>query len=185
VTDPEELLDMRAAAAYLGLAYDSVRRYRAADNFPPEDAKFGQSPAWLPSTLDTWKTARPGRTGRPRKDTTMTIDLTPRPGYAHAADLLEAAGALAAHLNTLTSDQVSESYANGVLPADEDGNLWAPAPEGWVEADGEGRYFVASTGAAARNISGQWVPVDPGSDVLSDQGLALWGTEGFGYPVQD
>lgn len=76
------LLDLRAVAERCDLAYPTVRGYhnlataRRRDNaphagdFPPPDDRFGQSPVWLPETVDGWLTARPGRGaggGRPRK----------------------------------------------------------------------------------------------------------------------
>lgn len=65
-----DYLDMRAAAARLGVDYATVRRYRATGRFPAADVQVGQSPGWLPETLDAWQAARPGRGaggGRPRR----------------------------------------------------------------------------------------------------------------------
>lgn len=68
-----QLLDLRAAAARLGVSYATLRAYRAQDpSFPDPDVMLGQSPGWLPSTLDDWQATRPGRGaggGRPRKNT--------------------------------------------------------------------------------------------------------------------
>lgn len=79
-------LDMRAAAARLGVDYATVRRYRATGNFPPADVRVGQSPGWLPETLDAWQAARPGRGvggGRPRRVAELReqgpLDATKRP----------------------------------------------------------------------------------------------------------
>lgn len=105
----------------------------------------------------------------------------PQPAYPDRDALLADAAALAGHLDGLAADQISMAYADGALPPDPEGRVWHPAPDGWVESDTEGRHFVASTGAAARYESGWWLPIDPGSDVLSDQGLALWGSENWGY----
>ena len=66
-------LDMMAAADRLGVSYATVRRYRATGGFPPADVVVGQSPGWLPGTLDAWQAGRPGRGvggGRPRKSVT-------------------------------------------------------------------------------------------------------------------
>ena len=65
------LLDLHGVAERLGLGYATVRRYRSQDaTFPEPDATLGQSPGWLPETIDAWQAARPGRGaggGRPRK----------------------------------------------------------------------------------------------------------------------
>lgn len=49
-------------AAYWGIKYDSARRYRARGNLPPEDRKFGRSPAWRPATIINH--TRPGQGAR-------------------------------------------------------------------------------------------------------------------------
>lgn len=107
------------------------------------------------------------------------------PAYPNAATLFAASNALAAHLDTLTPDQVSSIYADGST-VDADDNMWTPCPDHWVEAGTEGRVFVDRTGAAASYSPslGEWLPLNPGPDVLTDQGLALWGSEQWGYPVQ-
>jgi predicted DNA-binding transcriptional regulator AlpA len=66
-----EYLDLAGVADRLGLAYQSVRSYRSQDStFPAPDIVLGQSPGWLPETIDAWVARRPGhgfRGGRPRK----------------------------------------------------------------------------------------------------------------------
>ena len=68
---PIPLLDLGGVAERLGLSYATVRRYRSQDeSFPEPDALLGQSPGWLPETVDRWQASRPGRGvggGRPRK----------------------------------------------------------------------------------------------------------------------
>ena len=62
-------LDMHAAAAHLGVAYATIRRYRATGGFPDADVVVGQSPGWLAETIDAWQASRPGRGtggGRPK-----------------------------------------------------------------------------------------------------------------------
>jgi transposase len=62
-------------AAYLGVSEATVRRYRHRPRenggLPPEDRKFGQSPAWRPATITAWnETERRGhgwRAGARRK----------------------------------------------------------------------------------------------------------------------
>ena len=64
-------LDMHAAAAHLGVAYATIRRYRATGAFPDADVVVGQSPGWLAETIDAWQASRPGRGtggGRPKGD---------------------------------------------------------------------------------------------------------------------
>jgi len=65
------LLDLAEVAARLGVSYGSIRRYRSMDpTFPAPDVLLGQSPGWLPATIDAWQAARPGRGvggGRPRR----------------------------------------------------------------------------------------------------------------------
>lgn len=103
--------------------------------------------------------------------------------YVSRAELMEASTRLEAHLNTLSPERVSAIYADGSTQ-DEDGTCWDPAPEAWVDLGGvEAWYFVDSSGAAAHYTSGRWVGIDPGEDILSDQGVITWGTEGFGYPA--
>lgn len=56
-----QYLDMHQAADRLGVAYATIRRYRATGGFPPADVTVGQSPGWLAETLDQWQASRPGR----------------------------------------------------------------------------------------------------------------------------
>jgi predicted DNA-binding transcriptional regulator AlpA len=65
------LLDRAAAAARLGIHPDSITRYRNSPEvyaFPEPDGQLGRSPGWYAQTIDDWQAARPGRTGRPRKE---------------------------------------------------------------------------------------------------------------------
>lgn len=64
---PSDLLDTEGVAAMLGIARDSVTRYRARGDLPEPDAVFGRSPVWRVATIREWQAQRPGRTGRPRK----------------------------------------------------------------------------------------------------------------------
>ena len=79
---PIPLLDLRGAAERLGVGYATIRRYRSQDGtFPEPDALLGQSPGWLPATLDRWKDSRPGQGvggGRPRKES-ITVGVSPPP----------------------------------------------------------------------------------------------------------
>ena len=60
---------MAEVAAHLGIAAQSVRRYRVRDaSFPAPDGKLGRTPWWRPDTIKAWQAARPGRIGRPRKE---------------------------------------------------------------------------------------------------------------------
>lgn len=57
---------MNDVAAWLGVKYATVRRYRASTqlgvNLPPADRMFGRTPAWKPATIITWNdTGRPGQ----------------------------------------------------------------------------------------------------------------------------
>ena len=61
---------MAEVAAHLGIAAQSVRRYRVRDaSFPAPDGKLGRTPWWRPETIEAWSMDRTGRTGRPRKAT--------------------------------------------------------------------------------------------------------------------
>lgn len=56
-----KLVNMRGAAAQLGLTYDTVRQYRSDGVFPEPDFTVGRTPLWLPRTLTGWQRSRPGR----------------------------------------------------------------------------------------------------------------------------
>lgn len=68
MTEPDPAADWwttEEVAAYLGIKVESIRRYRsrplANGGLPPEDRKFGQSPAWKPATIVRWhEGGRPG-----------------------------------------------------------------------------------------------------------------------------
>lgn len=86
--------------------------------------------------------------------------------------------------------QVCESYANGVT-CDAEGRTWRVAPDHWLQPDPSRKRhpsrerFVADSAAAAfyGGPRAGWMPVDPDGSILTDAGLAHWGTEGWGYPV--
>lgn len=54
----EATLDMRAAAAYVGLSYATVRTYRTRGGWPPPDGWHGRTPRWTATTLRSWVLAR-------------------------------------------------------------------------------------------------------------------------------
>lgn len=59
-------LSMTEVAERLGITKGALARYR----LPEPDAMVGRARGWLPSTIDEWNAARPGRGvggGRPRK----------------------------------------------------------------------------------------------------------------------
>lgn len=60
----EATLDTRAAAALVGLSYDTVRTYRTGGIWPPPDGWHGRTPRWSASTLTAWK-ASSGTSVRP------------------------------------------------------------------------------------------------------------------------
>lgn len=74
-----DYLDIAAVARLAGVSPSTIRSYRALDGreerahlprlMPEPDITLGQSPGWLPATIDAWLAARPGRgTGpKPRK----------------------------------------------------------------------------------------------------------------------
>jgi hypothetical protein len=48
-------------AAYWGVEYESVRRYRnRPGKLPPQDETFGRSPVWRPATVIGWQRPRQG-----------------------------------------------------------------------------------------------------------------------------
>lgn len=66
-----DYLDISGVAQILGVAPDTVRRYKATDpSFPPPDITLGQSPGWQAATIRQWAGRRPGQGsggGRPAK----------------------------------------------------------------------------------------------------------------------
>lgn len=66
-TAPSDLLDTEGVARMLGIAHESVTRYRARGDLPEPDVMLGRSPGWYAATIVEWQAQRPGRTGRPRK----------------------------------------------------------------------------------------------------------------------
>lgn len=68
-----DYLDSAAFAAELGVKPATLHTYKHRGILPEPDAHFGQTPAWLPTTVTAFKANRPGRGkggGRPRKETT-------------------------------------------------------------------------------------------------------------------
>lgn len=64
------LLDAAAAASRAGIKTATVYSYRTRGAFPaPDEVLYGRTPVWRPETIDAWLASRPGRTGRPRKET--------------------------------------------------------------------------------------------------------------------
>lgn len=45
-------------AKRLGVRVETIHRYRNRKELPPEDAKFGRSPAWKEATIDAWEKDR-------------------------------------------------------------------------------------------------------------------------------
>lgn len=90
---------------------------------------------------------------------------------------------LAVALDALGPDQRSEAYADRFVVV-ADGEVFSFAPDGWWDDD-DSQVVVCDDGAAARwrPERQEWMPIDPGSDELTDMGLAMWGSDGFGYPV--
>ena len=60
-TTATEYLDVKGVADRLGVDPSTVHTYRSRGGFPEPDNRFGQSPVWLPETIDAWKAARPGQ----------------------------------------------------------------------------------------------------------------------------
>jgi predicted DNA-binding transcriptional regulator AlpA len=54
-------LTQAEVAARVGLAKDTIRRYRQTGGFPPPDQVIGRMPGWLPETVDAWNDNRPRR----------------------------------------------------------------------------------------------------------------------------
>lgn len=95
----------------------------------------------------------------------------------------DACARLAAHLNALTSDQISHAYADGGT-TDAGGHTWVPAGEHLMTGGAWTRWFMEEHGAAARFDGHQWHAAEPGEDELTDAALAAWGedSDDFGYP---
>lgn len=45
-------------AEKLGVRVETIHRYRHRKELPPEDAKFGRSPAWKEETIEKWREQR-------------------------------------------------------------------------------------------------------------------------------
>lgn len=63
-------LSMGDIAEMLGVAHNTIRKYRSEGRLPEPDAMTGPTPGWLPETIEAWQLARPGRGvggGRPPK----------------------------------------------------------------------------------------------------------------------
>lgn len=59
-TPAPDYLDNTRAATYVGVERNTWTRYQVEGRTPPPDLTLGNSPGWLTSTLDAWKTDRPG-----------------------------------------------------------------------------------------------------------------------------
>ena len=62
------VLDIAAVAARIGATPATVRSYRTRGYLPAPDVILGQSPGWLPETVEAWIAGRPGKgagAGRP------------------------------------------------------------------------------------------------------------------------
>lgn len=106
--------------------------------------------------------------------------------YATRAAYNTACDALATHLNTLTSTQVSEAFADGyIATGDWTGQRWSVASDALVEYEEGGLWFIEEHGASARYEGGRWVGREPTDELLTSQGLAVWGedSDDFGYPI--
>ena len=90
---------------------------------------------------------------------------------------------LAAHLNTLTTDQISLACADGTQDAD--GTWWIPASAHLLEPAAQASWFMEKAGAAARFDGSTWHAAEPGPDELTGSALAAWGedSDDLGYPV--
>lgn len=77
MADENQMLDTKEVADMIGVEPNTVRTYLKrtrrrevagedlrAQDFPLPDKIFGDSPAWLPSTIRAWLSERPGP-GRP------------------------------------------------------------------------------------------------------------------------
>lgn len=91
---------------------------------------------------------------------------------------------LAAHLSTLTADEISGIYLDGYTE-DADGTIWRPARDHILEPDAQATWFVEAHGAAARYDGHRWHAGQPGETELTGHALAIWGEEcdDLGYPV--
>ncbi len=66
------LLDVRALATRLGVATETIARYRHRGTLPPPDQMLGRSPGWREETIDAWIPTRPGRGRRAFKSKSGT-----------------------------------------------------------------------------------------------------------------
>lgn len=51
-------LTQAEVAVRVGLAKDTIRRYRQTGDFPAPDQVIGRMPGWLPETVDEWERNR-------------------------------------------------------------------------------------------------------------------------------
>lgn len=54
-------LDPAGVAAAIGVSVATVHVYKNRGLLPEPDDRFGQTPVWLPDTIEKWKTNRPGQ----------------------------------------------------------------------------------------------------------------------------
>ena len=64
----DELWDVAAVAAYLGVKRNTVTSYLARRQMPEPDYRFGQSPVWRASKIKAWHGGRPIRGNGPRSE---------------------------------------------------------------------------------------------------------------------
>lgn len=67
---PDEYLDSAGVARLLGVSPATIRAYRSRGQagFPEPDVTVGDTPGWLPSTIERWREQRrgPGNWRRPQ-----------------------------------------------------------------------------------------------------------------------
>ena len=69
-------LTISGIASRLGISPTTAKKYADEGRLPEPDAVTGDGPkavrGWLPETIDQWNAERPGRGGRPRKNSSDT-----------------------------------------------------------------------------------------------------------------
>lgn len=59
-----DLLDISAVARRRGVTTSTIRAYLSRGQMPAPDIRLGQTPGWLPQTIDAWLT-KPTPTNHP------------------------------------------------------------------------------------------------------------------------
>jgi hypothetical protein len=67
VSHEPEWWGVAEAASHCHVTPATWRGYVHRGYGPAPDLRVGRTPAWRPETVRAWHTARPGKTGRPRK----------------------------------------------------------------------------------------------------------------------